>query len=191
MIYSGILPDLFREGQGILVKGELDAAGVFRAVEVPGLETRRELHAAGVDAPRPGRFGAAALIPELGNVSLVLALILSVVSGTCGLFGAAARQARWMRAAASTTLGQFVFVALAFAVLVHAFVTDDFSVAYVAHNSNSLLPWYYKVSAVWGAHEGSFLLWVLIMTVWMTAVALGGGTCRWISAPGRWVSWAC
>ena len=114
------------------------------------------------------------MIPELGNVSLVLALILSVVSGTCGLFGAAARQARWMRAAASATLGQFVFVALAFAVLVHAFVTDDFSVAYVAHNSNSLLPWHYKVSAVWGAHEGSLLLWVLIMTVWMTAVALGG-----------------
>ncbi len=115
-----------------------------------------------------------AVIPELGNVALVLALLLSAVSGLCGLSGAAAGQVRWMRAATSATLGQFVFVALAFAVLVHAFVTDDFSVAYVAHNSNSLLPWYYKVSAVWGAHEGSFLLWVLIMTIWMTAVALGG-----------------
>ncbi len=112
------------------------------------------------------------MIPELGNFSLILALVLSAVSGICGLLGAQAGRAPWMRAAASAVLGQLVFVALAFAVLVHAFVTDDFSVAYVAHNSNSLLPWYYKVSAVWGAHEGSFLLWVLIMSVWMTAVAL-------------------
>ena len=112
------------------------------------------------------------MIPELGNFSLVLALVLSAFSGICGLLGAQAGRAPWMRAAASAVLGQLVFVALAFAVLIHAFVTDDFSVAYVAHNSNSLLPWYYKVSALWGAHEGSFLLWVLIMTVWMTAVAL-------------------
>ena len=112
------------------------------------------------------------MIPELGNFSLVLALVLSAVTGVGGLLGARAGRVRWMRAAASAVSGQLVFVALAFVVLVHAFVTDDFSVAYVAHNSNSLLPWYYKVSAVWGAHEGSFLLWVLIMTVWMTAVAL-------------------
>ena len=112
------------------------------------------------------------MIPELGNFSLVLALVLSAVTGIGGLLGARAGRVRWMRAAASAVSGQLVFVALAFVVLVHAFVTDDFSVAYVAHNSNSLLPWYYKVSAVWGAHEGSFLLWVLIMTVWMTAVAL-------------------
>ena len=112
------------------------------------------------------------MIPELGNFSLVLALVLSAVTGAGGLLGARAGRVRWMRAATSAVSGQLVFVALAFVVLVHAFVTDDFSVAYVAHNSNSLLPWYYKVSAVWGAHEGSFLLWVLIMTVWMTAVAL-------------------
>ena len=112
------------------------------------------------------------MIPELGNFSLVLALVLSAITGAGGLLGARAGRVRWMRAAASAVSGQLVFVALAFVVLVHAFVTDDFSVAYVAHNSNSLLPWYYKVSAVWGAHEGSFLLWVLIMTVWMTAVAV-------------------
>ena len=114
------------------------------------------------------------MIPEFGNLSLVLALVLSAVSGAGGLLGAQVGRVRWMQAAASATLGQFVFTALAFVVLVHAFVGDDFSVAYVAHNSNSLLPWYYKVSAVWGAHEGSLLLWVLIMTVWMTAVALLG-----------------
>ena len=112
------------------------------------------------------------MIPELGNFSLVLALALSAVTAGGGLLGAHAGQVRWMRAAASAVTGQLVFVLLAFAVLVHAFVTDDFSVAYVAHHSNSLLPWYYKVSAVWGAHEGSFLLWVLIMTVWMAVVAL-------------------
>ena len=112
------------------------------------------------------------MIPELGNFSLVLALVQSAITGAGGLLGARAGRVRWMRAAASAVSGQLVFVALAFVVLVHAFVTDDFSVAYVAHNSNSLLPWYYKVSAVWGAHEGSFLLWVLIMTVWMTAVAV-------------------
>ena len=112
------------------------------------------------------------MIPELGNFSLILALVLSAVTATGGLLGARAGRVRWMRAAASAVFGQLVFVLLAFAVLVRAFVTDDFSVAYVAHNSNSLLPWYYKVSAVWGAHEGSFLLWVFIMTLWMAALAL-------------------
>ena len=115
------------------------------------------------------------MIPELGNLSLAFALALSAVSAAGGLLGAQVGQMAWMRAAASAALGQLVFVALAFGALTHAFVTDDFSVAYVAQNSNSLLPWHYKISAVWGAHEGSFLLWVLIMTVWMTAVALRGG----------------
>ena len=64
-----------------------------------------------------------------------------------------------------------MFVVLAFAILTYAFVTQDFSVAYVAQNSNSLLPWYYRFSAVWGAHEGSLLLWVLILNVWTVAVA--------------------
>ncbi len=114
------------------------------------------------------------MMPELGNVSLVLALLLSTVSAACGLLGAHCGRVLPMRAAGSSTLGQLVFVGLAFVILVHAFVTDDFSVAYVARNSNSLLPWYYKISAVWGAHEGSFLLWVLIMTLWMSALALWG-----------------
>ena len=114
------------------------------------------------------------MIPELGNLSLVLALLLSAVTAVAGFFGAQAGQTRWMRAASSAVLGQLVFSTLAFAILVRAFLIDDFSVAYVAQNSNSLLPWYYKVSAVWGAHEGSFLLWIVIMTLWMTAVALRG-----------------
>ena len=80
-----------------------------------------------------------------------------------------------MRAAASAAWGQLVFVALGFAALTYAFLVDDFSVAYVAHNSNALLPWRYKISAVWGAHEGSLLLWTLVMTLWMGAVAARRG----------------
>src|SRR5690606_18916721 len=68
--------------------------------------------------------------------------------------------------------GQFVFIALAFALLTQAFLVDDFSVAYVANNSNSLLPWYYKFSAVWGGHEGSLLLWILMLAGWTLAVAV-------------------
>ena len=63
-------------------------------------------------------------------------------------------------------IGQLVFVAVAFIALVWCFVTDDFSVAYVANHSNSLLPWYYKISATWGGHEGSFILWIFIIPVY-------------------------
>ena len=114
------------------------------------------------------------MIAELGHLSVILALALSIAGAAFGLGGAHLGQGRWMQAAVSATYGQLVFVALGFLVLVNAFVTDDFSVAYVAHNSNSLLPWQYKVSAVWGAHEGSLLLWTLIMTLWMGAVAVRG-----------------
>jgi cytochrome c-type biogenesis protein CcmF len=68
--------------------------------------------------------------------------------------------------------GQFAFLVFAFGCLTYAFMTDDFSVAYVASNSNSALPWYYKFSAVWGAHEGSLLLWALILGGWTFAVSV-------------------
>ena len=116
------------------------------------------------------------MIPELGTLSIALALALAACTAWFGLAGAWRGQGRWMQAAASAVLGQFVFSALAFAVLLHAFLRDDFSVAYVARNSNSLLPWFYKLSAAWGAHEGSFLLWTLIMSAWMLAVALASGS---------------
>ncbi len=111
------------------------------------------------------------MIPELGHFALILALALALAGAGFGLAGARLRRPTWMAAAVSVTYGQLAFVGLALVALLHAFVTDDFSVAYVAHNANSLLPWYYKVSALWGAHEGSLLLWTLIMTGWMTAVA--------------------
>jgi cytochrome c-type biogenesis protein CcmF len=114
------------------------------------------------------------MIPEFGLLALALALCMSVTIAVFGLGGAATGRERWIRALPSMVTGQFVFVAIAFVALVEAFLTDDFSVAYVANNSNSLLPWYYKFSAVWGAHEGSFLLWVLIMAGWTLAVAVRG-----------------
>lgn len=114
------------------------------------------------------------MIVELGLLCTVVGLLLACLLAVSGLAGAALQQPRLMNACGSLVVGQFVFCSLAFAVLVYAFCTDDFSVAYVAQNSNTLLPWYFKVSAVWGAHEGSFLLWILVTTVWTLAVALTG-----------------
>jgi cytochrome c-type biogenesis protein CcmF len=114
------------------------------------------------------------VIPELGHLALVLALCLSGLLAVFGLLGSSLAHPRMLNATPSLVAGQLVFCLLAFVALGHAFVTDDFSVAYVAHNSNSLMPWYYKASAVWGAHEGSFLLWTLIMAGWTLAVAVKG-----------------
>jgi len=111
------------------------------------------------------------MIPELGHFALILVFVLALALGLVPLIGAARGNSTWMRAAFSLSAGMAVFAAVAFACLEYAFVTDDFSVRYAATNSNSLLPIYYKVAAVWGAHEGSFLLWILIMTLWTLAVA--------------------
>ena len=111
------------------------------------------------------------MIPELGQLCLLLALVMALVQGTLPLLGAWRGQADWMRLARPAAFGQWLFLALAFAALTWAFLQNDFSVAYVAANSNSRLPWYYKVSATWGAHEGSLLLWALILAGWSLAVA--------------------
>ena len=104
------------------------------------------------------------MIPELGNFALTLAAVLALGGAGMGLI--APRDEVLQRAAMSMVFGQWTFSFVAFAALVHAFVVDDFSVAYVANQSNTLLPWYYKISAAWGGHEGSFLLWILIMGCW-------------------------
>ena len=110
------------------------------------------------------------MIPELGLYSLILAGCLALAASVGGLAGAAnPLMQRWVL---SITVGQCLLCALAFSALVWAFAVDDFSVAYVAGHSNSLLPWYYKISATWGGHEGSFLLWILIMSGWMLALAI-------------------
>lgn len=111
------------------------------------------------------------MIPELGLLALVLALCLALVQGSLPLAGAWLYNRRWMALAAPTAWGQLLFLVVAFACLAHAFLTNDFSVAYVARNSNSALPWYYQFSAVWGAHEGSLLLWALMLAGWTCAVS--------------------
>ena len=109
---------------------------------------------------------------ELGQLSLALAACLAVATAATGLAPQAADGSSPLaRAPVSMVIGQFVFALLAFAALVSGFLNDDFSIKYVANHSNSLLPWYFKFSATWGGHEGSFLLWILTMTVWMVAVA--------------------
>ena len=112
------------------------------------------------------------MIPELGQFALVLALCLAVVQAIVPLVGSLAGYASWTALARPLAAGQFVFLGLAFAVLAHAFLANDFSVLYVAQHGNTALPTLYKISAVWGAHEGSLLLWVFILSGWMLAVAL-------------------
>ena len=111
------------------------------------------------------------MAPELGIFSLILAFVLSLSQAFFGLTGAWRGKPAWMSVARPAVTGQFVFVVLAFACLVYSFINDDFSVLYVARNSNSQLPLFYKVAALWGAHEGSLLLWILILSIWSVAVA--------------------
>jgi cytochrome c-type biogenesis protein CcmF len=112
------------------------------------------------------------VLPELGLLSLLLALLLAALLGTLPLVGAQKNHAALVATARPLAFSQLAFIGLAFALLAHAFMVQDFSVAYVAQNSNSLLPPIYRFTAVWGAHEGSLLLWVLILALWIAAVAL-------------------
>ena len=112
------------------------------------------------------------MIPELGQFALVLALILALMQGTLPLVGAARGESSWMNLARPAAQGQFVFIAIAFGCLTYAFVVNDFSVLYVASNSNSALPLQYRIAAVWGGHEGSLLLWVLMLSLWTMAVSV-------------------
>nr|VFJ75399.1 MAG: cytochrome c-type biogenesis protein CcmF [Candidatus Kentron sp. FW] len=111
------------------------------------------------------------MIPEIGHFSLILALCLAILQGVVPLMGASSNNTAWMSVGRTSAHGQFFFLGVAFACLIHAFVVKDFSVLYVARNANSMLPLPYRVSAVWGAHEGSLLLWALILSGWTVAVA--------------------
>ena len=112
------------------------------------------------------------MIPELGNFSVMLALCLALVLGIFPIAGSFTGNLRWMALARPVAAGQFAFVTIAFACLVSCFVNNDFSVSYVATNSNSLLPLYYRIAGTWGGHEGSLLLWVEMLSIWTFAVSL-------------------
>ena len=114
------------------------------------------------------------MIPELGHFALALALSLALVQSILPIVGAGKNDLRLMQSASATAYGQVVFVGLAFAALMNAFVTSDFTVLNVASNSNSLKPMIYKVAATWGSHEGSLLLWVFILTLFGASVSLFG-----------------
>lgn len=112
------------------------------------------------------------MIPEIGSVLLCLALGLAVLLSFYPLWGVARNDARLMASSRPLAWLLFLCVTAAFLVLVNAFVVNDFSVTYVANNSNTQLPIWYRVAATWGAHEGSLLLWVLLMSGWTFAVAI-------------------
>src|SRR6056300_1319944 len=112
------------------------------------------------------------MIPELGNFSLVLALSLAVLLSVLPMVGVYRNNQLLMTLSRPICSGIWVFMVVSFSCLAWAFLHDDFSVAYVARNSNTLLPWYYKFTAVWGGHEGSLLLWVLMVASWTYAVSL-------------------
>jgi cytochrome c-type biogenesis protein CcmF len=111
------------------------------------------------------------MIVEIGHFALILATCVAFLQAVLPLAGTMLDRPRWQALAKPTAWLQFSLIVLAYAVLTHGAVTDDFSIKYIAGHSNSLLPIEYKVSAVWGGHEGSLLLWVLMLSGWTVAVA--------------------
>jgi cytochrome c-type biogenesis protein CcmF len=112
------------------------------------------------------------VIPELGQFALVLALCLATAQALFPLLGSLNNTPSWMAMARPLAWGQGFFLLIAFACLTQSFLVNDFSVRYVAQNGNTLLPTLYKISAVWGAHEGSLLLWAFLLAAWSAAIAL-------------------
>lgn len=112
------------------------------------------------------------MIPELGHFALILCLGVALIQGALPLMGASTGRESWMRVGRSSARVQFFLVLLAFLALVYGFTHDDFSVRYIAATSSRLLPMQYKVAAVWGGHEGSILLWLLMLSFWMGLVSV-------------------
>ncbi|UPR24278.1 heme lyase CcmF/NrfE family subunit [Vibrio cyclitrophicus] len=111
------------------------------------------------------------MIAEIGHFAMILSLGLALLLSVLPLYGAARNNTLLMNSARPLSWGMFGFLAISFFILCYAFYTNDFTIQYVASNSNSQLPWYYRITAVWGAHEGSLLLWVLIQAGWTVVVA--------------------
>src|SRR6267143_674238 len=115
------------------------------------------------------------MVPEVGQFALIMALLLALTQAALPLIGAANGNRTWIAVAAPAGQAQFIFVAIAFCCLAYSFITNDFSVLNVATNSNSQLPVHYRLAATWGSHEGSLLLWTLILGFWTLAVTLFSG----------------
>lgn len=111
------------------------------------------------------------MIPELGHFALIIAFAIAIVQSVVPLIGAAKNDSALIAMARPAALAQFLFIGLAYAALTHAFIVHDFSVLYVSQHSNLVQPLMYRISGVWGSHEGSLLLWSLILSIWTIAVA--------------------
>ena len=191
--YKGILPDLFREGQGVVAEGALDASGVFKADTVLAKHDETYMPRDVADAlkkqghwkddygAKPGAAvdersldGGLEVIAEAGHYALVLALGLALIQSTVPIMGARWGDHALMNVARSTALAQLLFVAASFTALVMLHVVSDFSVVNVFENSHSMKPLIYKITGVWGNHEGSMLLWVLILALFGGLVAAFG-----------------
>ncbi len=112
------------------------------------------------------------MIPEIGHFALILALCLALIQGVVPLIGAHKRYSSWVEVAFPAALGQTLFITISFICLTYAFIVNDFSVGYAARQSNTELPMIYKISAVWGGHEGSLLMWTWFLAIWSAAVVL-------------------
>ena len=112
------------------------------------------------------------MIGEIGHFCLIIALMLALVQAVLPLAGAARNVPAWMAVAQPAAQGQFLFIAIAYGLLTSAFIGNDFTLHIVAQQSNSALPTHYRVAAVWGGHEGSMLLWVLMLSLWSVAVSI-------------------
>jgi cytochrome c-type biogenesis protein CcmF len=112
------------------------------------------------------------MIPEVGHFALIIALCLALVQTIVPIVGAQTNTSQWIAVAKPAARGQFLFIVISYICLTYSFIKNDFSVLYVANNANTALPLQYKISAVWGAHEGSLLLWVLMLSVWTLAVTV-------------------
>jgi cytochrome c-type biogenesis protein CcmF len=111
------------------------------------------------------------MLPELGHFLVIIALVLALIQSIAPLIGIRTQQPRLQNMVFSLSYGQCFFIGGAFILLAFSFLNNDFSVAYVFENSNAQLPWLYRLCAVWGGHEGSMLLWVTVLSLWMAAVA--------------------
>ncbi|MDP1615450.1 MAG: heme lyase CcmF/NrfE family subunit [Methylococcales bacterium] len=111
------------------------------------------------------------MIPELGHFSLILALCMALVLGTLPIAGAFRSQSGWIAVAKPAAFAQLLFMAVSYGCLTYSCISHDFSVKYIATNSNTALPFMYLISGVWGAHEGSLLLWGLVLSCWTGLVA--------------------
>jgi len=112
------------------------------------------------------------MLPEIGNLALIMALVIAALQMLFPIYGAQKGNVAMMSIARPAAIAQFIFVAISFGSLVTIFLGNDFSVLYATNHSNSQLPTLYKVSAVWGGHEGSLLLWMLMLSGWGMAVAI-------------------